>query len=199
MSQLAWSLLKWMKNCNNSLIKVPQECRGFSTTSTLFAQPPRKKRRLDPAILRVRVERKMVKYQREIDKLEAEPRQLIPIQEYQYTNKEIRDLKARPGRTMADVGIDVGTIRAAERLWNFYRLEQNYLENKSIRRVERAQKRALDTLKQLDESLYIKTITADDLTLIPYISSHIRKETAPNPDYRSPDGYIKNITKEWVM
>lgn len=177
----------------------PLKCRPFSTTHVLLAQPPKKKRRLDPAVLRVRVERKIAKHEREIAKLENEPKQPIPILEYEFSNSELRDLKSRPGRTLEDVGLSQGSLRAAQRLWNFYRLDQSRMESSSIRRVERAQTRALETLKQLDEDLYENTVSVDDITMIPCTSSQIRKETLPNPDYRPPDGYIKDITKEWVM
>lgn len=173
--------------------------RSFSTTSALLAEPPRKRRRVDPVILRSRVEKKMMKHEREIKKLENEPRQLIPILEYQPTNSTIRDWFARPGRTLEDVGIDERKLKAAQKLWNFYRLEQSRRERRLIRQVERAQARALETLEQLNEDLFKKTVTVDDVTLIPYISSHMRKDTAPNPNYTPPDGYIKDISKVWVM
>lgn len=184
---------------NSSKLVQTMQYREISTTNALYAEPPRKKRRIDPAVLRTRVERKMKKVERDIAKLETEPRQLIPILEYQLTNSEIRNLDSRPGRTLQDVGLDEGALRAAQRLWSFYRLEQSRMEKLSLRRVERAQNRALDTLKELDEDLYNKTVAMDETSLIPYLSSHIRKETAPNPNYIPPDGYIKNISKEWVM
>lgn len=173
--------------------------RTFSTTSVLHAEPPKKKQRVDPAVQRVRVERKIGKTERAIAKLEAEPKQAIPILEYQLSSSEIKDLKARPGRTLEDVGITQATVLAAQRLWNFYRLEQSRMEASSIRKIERAQTRALEALKQLDKELYDRTVASDEITLIPYMSSHMRKETAPNVNYTSPDGYIKNTTKEWVM
>lgn len=184
---------------NPSKLILTTPCREISTTSALCAEPPRKKRRVDPAVLRVRVERKMKKTEREIARLENEPKQLIPILEYQLTNSEIRDLKARPGRNLEDVGLDEGTLKAAQRLWSFYRLEQSRMEKLSLRRIERAQNRALDTLKELDEDLYNKTVAMDDTSLIPYFSSHMRKETPPNTNYTPPDGHVKNISKDWIM
>lgn len=174
-------------------------CRPFSTTNVLNAEPPRKKRRLDPLVLRTRVERKLKKCEREIAKLESAPKQPIPILEYQLTNSEIRDLKARPGRTLEDVGLDMGSVRAAQKLWNFYRLEQSRMEWRSIKRIEQAQTRALDTLRHLDQGLYDRTVAVDELSLIPYTSSHMRRETAPNANYQCPDGNTKDVSKEWVM
>ena len=173
--------------------------RTISTTATLYAEPPRKKRRVDPAVLRTRVEKKIKKYEREIVKMESEPRQLIPILEYQLTNSEKRDLQARPRHTKEEFGLTDGTIKAANRLWAFYRSEQSRLESESIRRIEAAQTIALKRLEKFDKELYDETIAVDDISMIPYRSSHVRKETAPNPSYSPPDGYIKDVTKEWVM
>lgn len=174
-------------------------CRSFSTTPILEAMPPKKRRRIDPAILKMKVERKISKHEREIDRLENEPKQPIPILEYQHNNSSINNLKSRPGRSLQDVGLSEGDLRAAHRLWNFYRRAQSKLEFRSIRRVEKAQTRALETLKQLDEVLYEKTVTVDDITLIPCTSSQVRKETPPIEGYRPPDGQTKDISKEWVM
>lgn len=173
--------------------------RLFSTTGILNAEPLRKKRRLDPLVLKTRVEKKIKKYEREVFKLETAAKQPIPILEYQLTNSEIRDLEARPGRTLEDVGLDEGSVRAAQKLWNFYRLEQSRMESRSIKKIERSQTRALDTLRQIDKALYDRTVAVDDLTLLPYTSSHMRKETAPNPNYTIPDGSIKDVSKEWIM
>lgn len=173
--------------------------RPIFTSCPLNAEPPRKKRRLDPAMLKLRVERKIKKYEREIQRLENEPKQLIPILEYQYTNSEIRDLKSRPQHSFDNVEISMSDVRAAQRIWGFYRAAQSRMINNSIRKVERAQKRALDTLKEIDLDLYNRTVSVDDALLVPYRSSLMRKETAPNPKYVCPDGYVKDITKEWVM
>lgn len=173
--------------------------RAIATTPALLALPPRKKARLDPAVLKARVERKTRKLQREIEKLLKEPRQPIPILEYQYSNSELRDLKSRPGRTFADAGLDESTLRGALKLWSFYRNNQKIMEMKSLKQVEAAQENALRHLKAIDEELYIRTVSKNDLTLIPYISNHMRKETPANQNYQPPDGYIKDITKDWVM
>uniref|UniRef100_A0A6G1SLK6 Large ribosomal subunit protein mL40 n=1 Tax=Aceria tosichella TaxID=561515 RepID=A0A6G1SLK6_9ACAR len=173
--------------------------RCISTTAILNAEPPKKKRRIDPAVLKLRIERKIKKTEREINKLEAEPKQHIPILEYQLTNSDIRDLKARPRHSMEEFGLTPGALLGARRLWSFYRQEQARLERKTVRRVELAQAKALEHLKNLDAELYDNTVAIDETILIPYTSSHIRRETAPNPHYTPPDGIIKDVTKDWVM
>lgn len=176
-----------------------QQSRLISTTGTLYAEPPRKRRRIDPAVLKARVEKKIKKVERQISKLQAEPRQLIPILEYQLNNSEIRDLRSRPQHKLEDFGLTEGSLKAAQRLWNFYRREQNVMERRSVQRVERAQAKALEQLKSLDKELYDRTVAVDETILIPYRSSHMRKETGSNAEYAPPDGYVKDISKEWVM
>lgn len=178
---------------------LQNNCRTITTTSPLFAEPPRKKRRIDPAVFKVRTERKIKKVEREINKLESEPRQAAPILEYQLTNSDIRDLKSRPQHKMEDFALTQGALRAARRLWTFYRHEQSAMERRSIARIEAAQTRALAQLESLDIDLYRETVAVDDTVLIPYRSSHMRRETAPNPDYTPPDGVVKDVTKDWVM
>jgi len=173
--------------------------RGITTTPSLNAEPLKKRARMDPALLKIRVERKIKRCEREIEKLEKEPRQPIPILEYQNTSSVTRDLQARSGRTLEEVGLDKGILRSAHRMWGFYRGIQSRMERRSIRQVEQAQNRALETLKELDEQLYERTVSVDEVTLVPYLSSHIRKETPANPNYVPPDGRITDITKEWVM
>lgn len=196
MSQRVTSIISGFKS---SILGRTNQCRPLFTTSKLNAEPPRKKRRIDPAVLKLRVERKIGRTEREIQRLENEPKQLIPILEYQYTNSEIRDLQSRPEHSLEDAGITAADVRAAQRMWSFYRVEQSKILYKSIRRMERAQARALDTLKELDKDLYDRTVSVDETLLIPYRSSLIRKETAPNPNYVPPDGYVKDISKKWVM
>lgn len=184
---------------NTKIPQSQQTCRAISTTSTLFAEPPKKKRRIDPAVFKQRVERKIKKTEREIGKLEAEPRQLAPVLEYQLTNSDIRDLKARPEHNLKEFGVTPTAMLGAQRLWSLYRQEQARMEHRSIRKVEHAQAKALKHLKEMDQELYDNTVAVDDTVLIPYRSSHLKKETAPNPNYTPPDGYIKDISKEWVM
>jgi len=172
--------------------------RSISTTSARWGEPPKKKRRIDPAILKMRVERKIRKTEREIERIESEPRQLIPIVEYELTNSEIRQLNERPQHTMDQFGLTDTIVRGANRIWSLYRLEESMMESRSISRIEKAQVNVLEKLKVLDRDLYDATLEASD-TMIPYRSDHMKRETPANPDFVPPDGIIKDVTKEYVM
>lgn len=178
---------------------VVTQSRHISTTQVLLAEPPRKRRRIDPALLKIRVERKIKKTEREIARIEKEPRRPIPIEEYQLTRAEREELNSRPGRKLEEFGISDGILKAAARLWSFHRNEQCRIQEKSLRQVEKAQMSALNELKRINLDLYNKAIEANDIGLIPYSSSLIRKDTPPLEGYTPPDGYIKDVSKEWVM
>lgn len=55
--------------------------RTISTTPILLAEPLKKKKKLDPAIIRQRDERKRKKLEKQIRRLEKNSRQLKPIDE----------------------------------------------------------------------------------------------------------------------
>lgn len=184
------SLFKYM-----GLLTNYTPIRTLRLTQVCLAEPPRKKRRIDPALLKLRVERKIRKAEREINRIEREPRNPIPLLEMEFKPSEMRELKQRPNHEPMENPL---MIKAAQKLWCMYRTRQNQLEQRSIKKVTEAQKQALETLKLIDRDLYDKTVAVDEF-LVPYRSSHIRKETAPNPDYKPPDGYVKDITRNWVM
>lgn len=179
------------------LIRI--SCRNISTTKILYAQPPKKKKRIDPAILRTRVERKIVKYEREVERIEREPRQPIPILEYQYSGKQAQDLRERPGRKLEEFGVSESTLKAAHKLWAHYCSEQSRIAWDSIRKAEKAQAHALDTLKSLDLDLYNRTVSIEDSPIIPFDSDQVKRETPSNKNYVPPDGYVKDVTKDYVM
>lgn len=173
--------------------------RAISCTPALWAEPPRKKKRIDPAMLKKQVERKIMKAKREITRLESQPKQPIALTEYQYSPSELRDLTARPKHSMEEFNISLSTLRGAQRLWALYRAEQDRMASKSVDKVVRAQENALKMMRVLDQDLYNRTVAIDDTVLIPYNSDHMRRETPPNPDYQPPDGNVTDVTKEYVM
>lgn len=164
-------------------------------TQVCLAEPPRKKRRIDPALLKLRVERKMRKAEREINRIEKAPRHPIPLLEMELNPSEMRELKQRPDHEPVENPL---MIKAAQNLWCMYRTRQNQLEQRSLKKVWKAQEHALETLKLIDQDLYDRTVAVDEF-LVPYTSNNIKKETGPNPDYTPPDGFIKDTTREWIM
>lgn len=180
----------------NSLRPVGRQ--SIFTTARVFAEPPKKKRRLEPALLKIRVERKIKKCEREIRRIESEPRHQIPILEYNYPPTELRNIKSRPKHSVEDPARLDKSLKAAQKLWGMYRLEQSKIERASIKQVEAAQQKALNILQKANKKLYDATTEVDDITLIPFTPDYMKRDSCPNADYTPPDGYIKDISPEYV-
>lgn len=54
---------------------------NFKFTPVLFAEPLKKKRKIDPAVVKAREERRRKKLEKQIKRLEKNARQLKPIDE----------------------------------------------------------------------------------------------------------------------
>lgn len=174
--------------------------RSLFITPSLCAEPMRKKKRLDPALLRVRVERKILKTEREINRIMRAPKKKIPILEYQYTAERKETLQSNK----RDISLETleqrqRDLNSANKLWSVYRNFEAKIQAKSVKQMERAQDRALAELKKVCPKLYDGALKADNQYLIPYQNISIKKETPPNPDYVPPDGEMKDATKEWIL
>ncbi|XP_066602474.1 large ribosomal subunit protein mL40-like [Prorops nasuta] len=66
----------------------------FKITNTLLGEPLKKKKKLDPAIVRARVERRKKKVEKEIRRLEKLSKQLKPIDEIEIPS-ELINMKDR--------------------------------------------------------------------------------------------------------
>lgn len=69
--------------CVSNAIKSIQRCsqQQFHMTPIVCAEPMKKKKRLDPAILKSRLDRKKRKIEKQIRRLQKNMRQLKPIEE----------------------------------------------------------------------------------------------------------------------
>ncbi|KFM66564.1 hypothetical protein X975_11882, partial [Stegodyphus mimosarum] len=63
----------------------------FKCTPLLSAEPLKKKKRIDPQVLRERAEKKIKRIQRDIRRLEKGSKQLKPIAELEVPRKILRD------------------------------------------------------------------------------------------------------------
>ena len=175
------------------------QLRKISTTNTLYADPPRKKRRIDPALLKLRTERKIIKTEREINKIENSPRFLIPILEYDYLPLDRKDLEKRPKHSY-EHGEEqlIAAFKAANRLWALFRVEQAKLEQRELRKVIKSQEKVIQELKKLNQSLYDATVNYDTDQHIVFSSDIVKRETCSNPDYKPPDGYRRDVSQQWI-
>jgi len=162
----------------------------------LCAEPLKKKRKIDPAVLKMREERKKRKMEKQIRKLEAVGQKLKPIDELEVPPKLLKEksMRARKQPELPEEQVDNRVAILKE--WTRYKHYQNLQELQMIDRFTSAQAKALDELKLISEELYQEALQADPL-LLPYKAigpSH----TPPIENYDSVDGDYVDITRKWI-
>lgn len=76
-------LLSPLRLCVSNAIKGIQRCsqQQFHMTPVVCGEPMKKKKRLDPAIMKARLDRRKKKIEKQIRRLQKNSRQLKPIEE----------------------------------------------------------------------------------------------------------------------
>nr|XP_026494389.1 39S ribosomal protein L40, mitochondrial [Vanessa tameamea] len=187
----------------SSAAKIPINTRNisasavvqFKITDQLWAEPLKKKKKLDPAIVKAREERRRKRLEKQIRRLEKNARQLKPIEEIEPPLHLLDEMKKRK-RPSVNISEEEQEARALLlKDWTRYK-KQEYISNvNQIDRIMAAQRRALDMLYEESEELYNEAIMPD-LQLIPYTVSGTYA-TPPIKNYNSPDGEYFDVSKKW--
>lgn len=171
--------------------------RTVHTSSVLFAEPLKKKKRMDPVLLKLRVDRKIRKLEKAIRQLENAEKVLKPLMEQTlapHVYREI-DLRVRNPEMLQQLKDQMDKLL---RVWSVYRKEVAEQQQKSIDRMTAAQQRVIDELRNNWPQLYEHAISIDQ-SLLPYEETHVITDSPPNPSYVPPDGSRTDVTKQWVM
>ncbi|OXU20823.1 hypothetical protein TSAR_004008 [Trichomalopsis sarcophagae] len=168
---------------------------GLNVTNVLFAEPLKKKKKMDPAIIRAKEERRKRKLEKYIRKLQKHARQLkticemeVPMSLKQEFGIRKRDLPALTTETLEE--------RAALfKEWNKYKTKQHYQTLRLIDRYMFAQDKTISELKEVSEELYEAAIQIDP-DLLPY-SRKGPLNTAPIENFEAPDGEYQDVTKKY--
>ncbi|KAI1285978.1 39S ribosomal protein L40, mitochondrial [Halotydeus destructor] len=186
------------------LLQLTTDClhqyafRTISTTQIRCAQPPKKKKKMDISLVKVKVDRKVKKLEKEIKKMRKTPKQLKPVDEYVLSSNVIKTLNQRRRKpSNEDKKIDED-LRNLTKIWNEYRKVEAEREKKAIRRVMDAQEKAMQQLKSVNLDLYMAALEIDD-NLLPFKDDNIIKLTTKHPEYEAPDGRRSDATKQWAM
>ncbi|KAL2717133.1 hypothetical protein V1478_012833 [Vespula squamosa] len=186
-------LSKYAITCTRSISTyVPLQ---FGITNMLLAEPLKKKKRLDPAIIRQREERKRKKLEKSIRRLQKYAKKLKPINEleiplYLKTEQEQRTRILPP---LSKEEEDRRIFLYKE--WTRYKNKQHKNDINTIERLILSQKRALRELKAESEELYNEAIQID-LTFLPYLKQGPCR-TPPIQNYDTPDGEYIDITLKY--
>ncbi|XP_068619244.1 large ribosomal subunit protein mL40 [Battus philenor] len=167
----------------------------FRITDQLCAEPMKKKKKMDPAIIKAREERRRKKIEKQIRRLEKNARQLKPIDEVEvplYLVDQMGKRKRPPVQLTAE---EVESRSLLQKQWSCYKREEYMANVAQIDRIMAAQRRALDMLYEESEELYNEAVMPD-LQLIPYsVSGPVA--TPPIKNYDTPDGEYVDVSKKW--
>ncbi|XP_028161144.1 39S ribosomal protein L40, mitochondrial [Ostrinia furnacalis] len=184
-------------------IKLQMNTRPISTATTLqfrmteplCAEPMKKKKKIDPQIIRAREERRRKKIEKQIRRLQKNAQQLKPIDEMEVPLNLLDQLgkRKRPPPNLTPEMLEARALLQKE--WTRYKREEYMSHVAQIDRIMSAQRRALDKLYEESEELYNEAIMPD-MALIPYeIKGPVA--TPPIKGYESPDGEYIDVSKKW--
>ncbi|KAM3960553.1 mitochondrial ribosomal protein L40 [Aphomia sociella] len=167
----------------------------FKITEQLWAEPLKKKKKVDPAIVKAREDRRRKKLEKQIRRLQKNARQLKPIDEMEVPLHLLDQMEKRK-RPQPQLSAEVLEARALlQKEWTRYKRDEYVAQVAQIDRIMAAQRRALDKLYEESEDLYNEAVMPD-LQLIPYSTSG-PVATPPIKGYDSPDGEYIDVSKKW--
>lgn len=166
---------------------------NFKYTPVLYGEPLKKKRKMDPAVVKAREDRKRKKLEKQIRRLEKNSRQLKPIDDLE-TPLVLIDEKQMRTRELPVLSEKEQEYRALLlKKWSKYRNEENLKNLKILDRMVSAQRKALDELRFESEELYQQAIQ-HDLEMVPIVING-PVATPPIKNYEFVDGDYIDATK----
>ncbi|XP_050035939.1 large ribosomal subunit protein mL40 [Dermacentor andersoni] len=169
--------------------------KDLHTTAQLNAEPLKKKKRLDPAILRMREERKKRRIERGIRQLKRHAKKYKPIEESEVAPKLQKELGLRH-RAPPVLEHETCQLREAmQRAWSIYCMRKHQNESAMLERIVATQEKALEMLKEASEELYNAAVQADNGLFPAQFKAVV--STPPIENYEPPDGKYVDTTKKW--
>ncbi|XP_065081551.1 large ribosomal subunit protein mL40 [Ochlerotatus camptorhynchus] len=167
----------------------------FRFTPILCAEPLKKKKKIDPQVLKHREERKRKRLEKQIRRLEKNARQLKPVEELELPI-ELIDEQAQRKRTGVKVSAQVAESRVLlEKQWAKYKMAEKLADYQLIDRVLAAQTKALNELRLESEELYQSAVQVDE-GLVPFQAVG-PVVTPPIEGYEMPDGEYLDVSKKF--
>uniref|UniRef100_A0ABM2A8A5 Large ribosomal subunit protein mL40 n=1 Tax=Anopheles coluzzii TaxID=1518534 RepID=A0ABM2A8A5_ANOCL len=167
----------------------------FRSTPVLCAEPLKKKKKLDPQIVKQREERKRKRLEKQIRRLEKNARQLKPIEELEVP-MELIDEQSKRKRNVPKPTAELLESRALlEKQWAKYRMQEKLADYQLFDRIVAAQAKALGELQLASDELYQRAIQPDP-ALLPFVAQG-PVSTPPIKDYEQPDGEYIDVSRKW--
>ncbi|KAI3381074.1 hypothetical protein SNEBB_001420 [Seison nebaliae] len=157
-------MLKLFANINLSAHIKPKLLNNIHTTAILNGEPLKKKKRVDPAIVRQREERKRVRIERSIRRLEKFGRKLKPVEELEHDRTILKSFKERKREVEENKEKEFSRFRLRKE-WAIHQQNVAINEWKIISNIRNEQEKALNKLKELSPQFYELAIKVDDSNL----------------------------------
>ncbi|KAH8347415.1 hypothetical protein KR059_010538, partial [Drosophila kikkawai] len=171
--------------------------RCLHTTPVLCAEPLKKKKKLDPQIVKQREDRKKKKIEKQIRRLEKNARQLKPVEELEVP-LELIDEKEKRQRKLTPLGSAELEERALlKKQWAHYKHDERVADFQIVDRLIQAQNKALAELRRESEELYQAAIEVDPQLLPVAVKGPVA--TPPIKNYASPDGDYLHQSMKWEV
>uniref|UniRef100_A0A914WKF5 Large ribosomal subunit protein mL40 n=1 Tax=Plectus sambesii TaxID=2011161 RepID=A0A914WKF5_9BILA len=172
-----------------------QQQRNIHLTPLQSSVFTKKIKKLDPALAKMREERKRNKLTKEIRSMQKHSKKPKPLDEMYIDVISSRNLNER-SRTIAHLPFEELERRAlVHKQYSTDRTRLCARDQQHISSVLRLQTSALAALKGVSEELYQAAIQPDP-TLVPS-TYHGPPETPPIDNYESPDGDYVDTTRMW--
>ncbi|XP_076055629.1 mitochondrial ribosomal protein L40 [Oratosquilla oratoria] len=167
----------------------------FYASPVVAAEPLKKKKRIDPQVLKQREERKKRRIEKSIRRLEKHASQLKPIEELEAGATLAREKGFRERDQVNLNEPEEETRIALMKEWSRYKFKQQLEELVMIERVMAAREKALEELRKESEELYLEAIQIDP-SLLPFrVKGPVA--TPPIEGYDAPDGEYIDVTRKW--
>ncbi|XP_064078465.1 large ribosomal subunit protein mL40-like [Macrobrachium nipponense] len=167
----------------------------FKVSQVICAEPLKKKKKVDPQVLRHREERKKKKIEKAIKRLEKNASQLKPIDEIDVPLSLLqeKEMRTRTNPFISEVEEDYRSDLLKR--WCQYKQQQSVTEVFMIDTLQESVNRALEELHKESEDLWLEAIQIDPFLIPFHAKGPVR--TPPIKDYDAPDGEYINETKKW--
>lgn len=154
----------------------------------------KKKKKIDPAVIKQREDRKRKKLEKQIRRLEKNARQLKPIDELEIPLALIDEQKIRTRPKNLTLEILENRV-FLEKKWATYKMKEKLADLQVIDRLLHAQEKALSELRFESEELYQEAIQPD-IQLVPFHA--VGPVSTPAIEkYESPDGEYIDVSKKY--
>lgn len=177
---------------NQSKLIHTSSTNKFKLTENLNAEPQKAKKRIDPAVVQARENRRKRRIEKEIKKMEKLGRKLKPIEEREPDRLILKEaeIRNRPVKQLNKKEEDEEFFLKRE--WANYMAQQHTIQMEQLKRAIKSQELALKELKKDNLDLYNKAIQLDS-NLLPYTREG-PVNTPPNPTYEPPEGDYNDVT-----